>query len=274
MAPTADIEFDGTADDEFNGDIDTIIQLSNDSPEAVTTFLWEIVSQPFGNTDVLSATTISNPTFQPKKEGTYVVQLIIDQSLATEQTDRKLFVIREFKSNQRIPGAQEDIEAGAEGWASGDGNTPGMENMLKFLMDSVADPGILVGVAGVNLAVDDIIQVSGVSTIKFGLPGVEELPTIITAPATLAVNVEGMIGIMKHRVGSTGGASAGDTVFMRVFGLIDTSFAGPTTVGAPVFVNDSAAISLAPGAVSRKVGKVVVAGGGFFRVFFDGSSRS
>jgi hypothetical protein len=267
----ADIEIDGAAANEFDATIDTLVQLSNNDDGDETTYLWEIVDQPFGTADILSSTTIENPTFTPKKEGTYLLQLTIDLSLITEQTDRKVLVVRELKSDQRIPAAQEDTEAGPRGWGSGDTATLGMENMLKFLMDSAADPSVIVGVAGGALAVDEIVQVSGVSTIKTGLPGEEDLPTITLAPATTAINLEGLIGIVVGQVAGGGAVAVGETAFIRIAGLVQNTFTGAPTVGDPVFVDDSALVSLTPGTLTRKIGKVIEESGGLFKIFFDGS---
>ena len=99
MALQADIEFNGTAASDEDLPINTLVQLSNNDLGDETTYLWELVSQPVGAADALSATNIKAPTLTPRKEGTYLLQLTVDATFPTEVVDRKIFRIRQLKSD-------------------------------------------------------------------------------------------------------------------------------------------------------------------------------
>ncbi len=62
--------------------INSLVQLngsgSTDPNHLALTYLWSFLSVPAGSTSILSSTTAINPTFTAQKEGTYVVQLIVN----------------------------------------------------------------------------------------------------------------------------------------------------------------------------------------------------
>jgi PKD repeat protein len=267
--PQAIIEVNAAAGSDNDVPIDTLVQLSNDDVGDETTYDWTIVDQPDGAADALSSTTIENPTFTPKKEGTYVINLIVDQGLPTEDTDQVIIGVRELKTRHRIPGATETIEDdSAKGWRLT------QNELLKNIDGLFADPAIVVAEAGAaGITASKVLQVSDVATIKSTLPGEEEVPEVTIAPATLEANLRGRLLVMLEKVG--GGAPAlGELLRARAWGLLAASFAGAPAVGDLVFVDDSADISLTPGTVSRPVGIVVKSGGGFFRVWFDGTQAN
>ena len=122
--PQADIEINGTAASDEDLPINTLVQLSNNDVGDESTYLWEIVSQPTGPVDALSATNIEGPTLTPLKEGTYLLQLTVDQGLPTEQVDRKLFRIRVIKTFVGLIAAEETVEADpTEGWKTRQNDT-------------------------------------------------------------------------------------------------------------------------------------------------------
>src|SRR5262245_63840027 len=96
------ITINGSPGADIDLPIDTLVQLNNTGTGGELTYKWSIVSQPPGTLDALSATNIQNPTFTPKKEGSYLIQLIVNESLGTEKRDRTIAAVRHIKSNSRI----------------------------------------------------------------------------------------------------------------------------------------------------------------------------
>src|SRR3989304_312459 len=94
-------------------------QLDNQNGGGETTYTWSILDQPEGTIDSLSSTSIQNPTFTPKKEGSYLVRLIVNQGQPDEQRNAVVCSVRQLKTLRRIPAAGETIEADtARGWAT------------------------------------------------------------------------------------------------------------------------------------------------------------
>ncbi len=267
--PQAIIEVNAAAGSDNDVPIDTLVQLSNDDVGDETTYDWTIVDQPDGTADALSSTTIENPTFTPKKEGTYVVNLIVDQGLPTEDIDQVIVGVRELKTLHRIPGATETTEDdSAKGWRLT------QNELLKDIVGLFADPAIVVAEAGAaGITASKVLQVSDVAVIKSTLPGEEEVPEVTIAPATAEVNVRGRLMVMIEKVGG-GAPASGELLRARAWGLLEATFSGSPTVGDLVYVDDSADISLTPGTVSRPVGIVVQSAAGDFRVWFDGTEAN
>ncbi len=267
--PQARIEVNAVAGSDNDVPINVLLQLSNDDIGGESTYDWTIVDQPDGTADVLSSTAIENPTFTPKKEGTYVVNLIVNQGAGDEQTDQVIVGVRELKTLHRIPGATETTEDDAsKGWRAT------QNELLKDIEGLFADPAIVVAEAGAGgITASKVLQVSDVATIKSTLPGEEEVPEVTIAPATVEVNIRGRLLVMIEKVGG-GPPALGELLRARAWGLLAASFAGAPAVGDLVFVDDAADISLTPGTVSRPVGIVVKSGGGFFRVWFDGTEAN
>ncbi len=168
--PQAKISINGVDGSNDNLPINTLVQLSNDNSGGEFSYAWTILNQPDGPTDSLSATNIQNPTLTPKKEGTYLVQLIVNGSLE----DVQIAAIRYLKSLERAPAAGETTEdSEAEGWEIA-------QNNLNSRVDAlVGDPGTLVAVAGqAGLVAGNIVRATTTAVIKSGLPGQETLPSV------------------------------------------------------------------------------------------------
>jgi hypothetical protein len=98
--------------------INQVVQFDNQNIGGETTYTWSILSQPPGTVDTLSATNIQNPTFVPKKEGTYLVKLTVNLGLPDEQNNQVIAAIRQLKTLERIPTAGETTEDNiSAGWA-------------------------------------------------------------------------------------------------------------------------------------------------------------
>lgn len=261
------IEINGVAAANEDLPINTLVQLSNADTGGEITYLWEVVDQPPGTADTLSNANIENPTITPKKEGTYLFRLTVNQSTVTEKISTSVVGIRHLKSRRRQPAAKETTETSLlVGWARR------LNEQLDTLERVNADPGIVVGQLGTpGVAVGKILRMEGQATLKTGLPGQEEIPVWVLTDALTAPHINTLIGVLLSGVDGGSTPGVGTLVRIRVFGLSEFTKAGVTAVGTAVFVNDTGDISLVAGTVSRRVGRVMsVSGGVNYRYSFSG----
>lgn len=265
--PAADIEINGVAASDDDLPINALVQLSNADIGGEITYLWEILDQPEGTADALSSSSLENPTFTPKKEGTYLLRLTVNFSLASEKRDTKIVGIRHLKTNERIPAALETFEGDtAKGWK------PAVNRVLALTDDVSRDANLVVVVlpAAAVPAIGHIVRFSGTSLIKTGLPGEERLLKVDKALATVAANVNGTLAIVVTT--PTGDAPAANGLAIaRRWGLVELDFAGSPAVGDPVYVDDAGTAALVAGSNSRKIGRVVESSAGVYRWIIDGS---
>lgn len=251
--PQAVITVNAVTGSDDDVPINTLVQLSNDNSGGETTYLWTIVDQPEGAADALSSTTILNPTLTPRKEGTYLLELVVNQGLATEATDRVIVAVRHLKTHDRIPAAGEADENGASGWAKANG----VNALLARLIDMQADPGLVVGL--INEATMDVGRVvvpEGTALIKSGLPGEERVAQWGYILGTNPILPHSPLGIV---VGAAdGGAiSTGKMGIFRVHGLAENVPVTGGGVSFPVYVSDTGTLTSDPGSYQRPIGVVV-----------------
>lgn len=261
----AKITINGIAGSNPDLPIGTLVQLDNQGDGFELTFLWVLNYQPPGPGDSLSNVAIHNPTITPKKEGTYLLTLIVDQGLPSEKRDTAILGIRHLKTRTRIPAIGESTETGATtGWGQD-------ENELLATVDAMrADPGIQVcALASNGLGPGLPVAYVGSSTIKSGLPGQEDVLSVDTINATTLANTSQPLGLLVAQV--AGGAfTAGALVYVRRFGLQGGIALPGANVGDPIYLSDVGSISLTPGTVRRRVGRVVKVVAGVAEIYFDG----
>lgn len=263
--PQADIEINGSAASDEDLPINTLVQLSNNDVGDESTYLWEIVSQPPGAADSLSATNIENPTITPLKEHTYLVQLTVDFGLPTEQIDRKLFRVRHFKTDLALVGTEETVEGVSQAW-SVDQN----EN-LQVLIDRIFGGTVIACQANGALNAGDTVTVTGVATLKSGLPGEERVPDVSPIDGTDAAIASKVVGVVIGRPDGTLAVGDNEVCLVRFSGLLDVvTFTGTPTAGDPVYVSDAGAPALVAGSNSRTIGVVADATAGAWKPFLFG----
>jgi hypothetical protein len=239
--------------------INTLVNLDNANTGGETTFLWLIVDQPLGPADALSSTTIQNPTFTPKKEGTYLLQLTVNGALV----DRKVVGVRQLKTRERVPAAQEVTEDGARGWAGAAGA------FLQHVDRSVADPDVLVGViATPGHSRGAVLKTVGSTTIKPGLPGQEVVPSFDLALAT--AHLDDRLFVLEGGVDGNNSPAAGALVRARSLGQFLGATGVPLAVGDAVFVSNAGLLALTPGTNPRRVGAVTSFAAGAYNLMVDG----
>ena len=260
------ITVDSVAGSALDATIDTQLQLSNSNEGGESTYAWEILSQPSGTADALSATGIQSPTFRPKKEGGYLIEIKVNGGGSATLVNRIVVRVRHMKSRLMSVAKGETLESGASGWSDETHET------IRLLDEIRGDPGICICVAGENLStVGQVVRFSTLATIKTGLPGEEKLPKAYSAPASSQANVEGMLGLFLGTPAGGATATTGQLVKVRLFGYQTVAITPVPAVNAPIYVSTAGLMAAAPGTVLRQIGRVFDADGSTMTVFFDGT---
>jgi hypothetical protein len=267
--PQAKILVNGVIGSNDDLPINALVQLNNQNIGGESTYTWAILDQPPGTADALSSLIIQNPSFTPKKEGTYLVKVTVNLGLPDEQSDSVVVGIRQVKSRQRIPAAGETTQADtADGWATS------MNALLRAMDSWLADPAIIVGVAGATgLSKGTCVRAAGGSVIKSGLPGQETVPNFTLCDATTLGKIDELIFVMEGAVVGGGTPALNALCRARYVGrLANTLVTGAAGVaGDTLFVSDTGALSTAPGTLRRQIGSIMnVIGGGYYDVMVDG----
>ena len=267
--PQALIQINGVDGSDDDLPINVLVQLNNNGTGGESTYLWTIVSQPPGAADALSSTTIVNPTFTPQKEGTYLIQVVVNAG-PSELTDRAVAAVRDLKTFERVPAALEEDENDAvAGWA---GDVSGASQVLRRALTSFADPGVLTLLAGSTGIQGTIVTAITTAVLKPGLPGDETLASVDTALATSANDAVATLGY-AFAAPNGGGMVLDQPVYVRRFGLIQPYNVGTALVGDPLYLSNTGLISDAPGTNTRIIGRVLAAGV-TGALYFDGAAGS
>lgn len=244
--------------------INVLVQLDNVNIGGEVSFSWTILDQPPGTADVLSASAVQNPTFTPKKEGTYLIKLVVNSGLPTEQQDRVIVGVRQLKTLERIPAAGETTEGDAsDGWATS------QNSVLRRIDTLLSDPGIIIGVndSGGTLVRGDVVRASAATIIKSALPGQETVPGFSKALATTLGQIDELLCVVEGTVAgaaSVPGVGTPEARLMKVryIGrLAQVVIAnGPVAIGDTIYVNDTGILDKNQGTIRRRVGSAMSAG--------------
>lgn len=255
MATRAEITVNGVAGSNDDVTLAALVQLNNNGLGDEATYEWTLLGQPSPLDTVLSSTSIQAPTFTPTKEGSYLLQLVVNKGLPDEQSDRVIVAVRELETRNRIPAAGETTENnGTTGWA----NTA-VDQILQRVTRFV-DDGVLVGTAGqAGLVPLDVVYAADVTTIATGLPGQREVPLWQRASAATSSTVLSLLGVVLGGVDGNPAPAAGALVRVAVLQLLQSVPLGTTglTAGTPVYVDDLGRLSATSGTTIRQVGSVL-----------------
>lgn len=234
-----------------------LVNLNNLNIGGETTFTWAILDQPPGAADALSSISAQNPFFNPKKEGTYLIRLIVNQGDITEQEDRVVVAITQVKTLERIAAAGEATEGDtSDGWATA------LNSLLRRMDSLLSDPGVFVGVnaSGGVITRGQVLRATASSIIKTGLPGQETVPGMSVALATTLTQVDEPLVVCEGTVAGLSSVPAGALMKIRFLGRYAANVDGVAAVGDSLFVSDTGTMSLTPGTVRRKIGSAMTAG--------------
>lgn len=244
--PQAQPTINGVPGSNSDLPINTLVNLGNNGIGDELTYTWTILDQPTGTADALSATNIATPSLTPKKEGSYLVQLIVNAGLPTEKRAKIILGIRELKSRVRIPAAGETTEVdAADGWAPHVNEAIRDSANLKY-------SGIVLGVLAAGMPAGSCVYISGYTTLKGGLPGEEKIPSFALAQASSLNDVKRPLYILES--GVAGALTAGQIVRARFVGRYGPLAMAGVAVNDPIYVNDLGALSKTPGTYTRQIG--------------------
>lgn len=263
----ATILVNSVAGSNDNVPLDVLVNL--DSQDTATTYLWSILSQPAGApSDVLSSTTDKSPTFTPTREGSYLIQLVVDQGLVTEDTDQVIVAVLELETGNRIPAVGETTQNDAStGWAQ-----TAVDEILRRVT-RLTDGGYIMGVASESIPNGSPVYGSGTTTIATGLPGERPLIEFSRAYANDAAT---LVGNMGMAIESVDGSPIVNGSIIRV--LLNGLFQSVLYVGSPpaigdwVYITDAGSLSTTAGTYGRTIGSVcnVDVGTSTYDVFIGG----
>ena len=246
--------------------IGATVQLDNTNAGGEVSYLWEILDKPEGSLSSLSNAALQNPTFVADSEGTYLVKLTVNRTLATETTDSVIVGIAQVKTGMRIPAAGETNEESlSRGWAQA------VNRDLQALDALKGDSSSVVGVSASGTeSSGHVLYMSGVSTIKVGLPGEETIPSFSSALASNEARMDLPLFVFIEKVGGGASATIGQYLRAKHAGLIGPVTLGGGSVGDGVYVDDLGKISNTVGTYPRRVGTVAYIDGANYYVMFDG----
>lgn len=247
--------------------IGSTVQLSNTNIGGELTYLWEWLDKPEGSLSAFSNPNIQNPTFVIDSEGTYLIKLTVNRTLATEQVDTVIAAVKQLKSQLRVPAAGEtQEESTSRGWAED------MNRAMRTLDTNQANPARIVAYANGSLSTGSVVYIDAMRTIKATLPGEEKVPRLAVAQASSNVVREQPLFVVHSKVGGGTSVSSGDLCYITLAGII-----GPLALGAgsaldPVYVDDTGAISTTVGTNARRIGHIVYVDSADYYVYVDGST--
>ncbi len=238
----------------------------NDVGGTATTWAWSLASRPPTSIASLVSPTSQTTTFVVDVEGTYLVQLIVDDALPTESEARTVVAVPSQTSAQRVPAVGETVESGARGWDTGAGS------YLRLLDGRLENPGVVAGVTTGTLAQgtfvaigqDPVAPVGSQSAYRIlaAYPGARTLPLLYSGASIAVADV---VGIALTTPSGSASTTANNVMLVRTSGIYqgftlgswastdDYPYLYLTTAGAVVDVLPSAAVNIPP----RIVGKVV-----------------
>lgn len=242
------------------------VQLNNVNAGGEVTYLWEILDAPEGSLTELSNAALQNPTFVVDCEGTYLIKLTVNRTLATEVSAKIIAAVSQLKSGLRIPAAGESTEMStARGWALS-------TNRDLIALDALyADPNSTVGIAAGTESLGHVLYISSVATIKAGLPGEEKLPVFASAAASSLVQTDKPLYIFVGKVGGGSSVIAGNLLRAKQSGLVGPLVLSGGVAGDAVYLDDTGTLDVSSGTYARRVGHIAYVSGADYYVAFNGN---
>lgn len=269
--PSADIRVNALVPPQ-NVPINTVANFSNASTGGETTFAWTLLDQPEGPPDALVPAG-PTATLNPQKEGSYLIQLVVNTGTNTEVRNIAKVDVLNFIDGRSYPAAGETTEQNlTRGWAEE------ANRLFSDLTSIRKDPGQVAGVIAVNgtAANQTVLFISGTVEIKSTLPGAERLPLFDIANGSSATEMAGSLFLLTKSVTNTASPSApvaNDVIWARADGMVYEANLGGGAIGDAVYVSNAGTLALTPGTIVRSVGQIVAVRGGVVDIQFEGHKQ-
>lgn len=272
---TASILINGNPGPYLDAVPGTPVSLSNASTGGEITYSWSLVDQPPGNpTDTLTAETGATVGLTPRKEGSYLLELIVNAGMSDEARDRTLVAVRNVGfQRHRIPAANETTEAGSRGWATATNSI--LRDLDRRTQEGtdvlcrVDDPAITTG--GL------LVSPTGIATLFEGTTGERRIPLVKgLSELSPEARTTAPLGVVVEAVGG-GVIGAGALVRVRFNGLarsLSLNSPTPPSLGWFVVLDPDDVLPRASATAEGRVLGTVIGGSapGLADTYFNGLS--
>lgn len=241
------------------------VSVTNVNNGGESTYLWEFLDKPEGSSASFINPNIQSTTFIPDVEGTYLLRLTVNRTLADERTDTQIVGCNTVRSGLRLPAAGETTQAStSRGWALA------VNRILRKVDALLSDPGVVVGYTSSGCNRGDIVKVGNTDTLLSGLPDEVVVPRFVAALASDSYDVRLPLYVVEEDIDGNTSISPSTIIRCRRYGLFGPLVGSPTAED-PVYVDDSGAVSLTAGTYTRQIGHAVNPSGGNYYLAFDGA---
>jgi hypothetical protein len=217
------------------------VSVTNVNNGGESTYLWEFLDKPEGSSASFINPNIQSTTFIPDVEGTYLLRLTVNRTLADERTDTQIVGCNTVRSGLRLPAAGETTQAStSRGWALA------VNRILRKVDALLSDPGVVVGYTSAGCNRGDIVKVGNTDTLLSGLPDEVVVPRFVAALASDSYDVRLPLYVVEEDIDGNTSISPSTIIRCRRYGLFGPLVGSPTAKD-PVYVDDSGAVSLTAG---------------------------
>lgn len=242
------------------------VAVTNVNNGGEVSYLWEFVDRPENSAAAFANPAVQTTSFVVDVEGTYVIRLTVNAARADERTNTVIAAVSQLLTEDRIPGATETTQANTlRGWAEA------VNRWLKRLDRLAADSGQMVHPIVSGASRGQVVYCDQTTTIRTALPEAATVPGFALALASSLTHMQMPLCIVEGQPDGNTVVVAGELGKLRSVGLFGP-LAGAPAVGAAVYVNDSAQVSLTPGTYTRRIGTVVWTDGANYLAYLDGTA--
>lgn len=242
------------------------VAVTNVNNGGEVSYLWEFVDRPENSAAAFANPAVQTTSFVVDVEGTYVIRLTVNATLADERSDTVIAAVSQLLTEDRIPGATETTQANTlRGWAEA------VNRWLKRLDRLAADSGRVVHPIVSGASRGQVVYCAQTTTIRTALPEAATVPGFAPALASSLTHVQQPLYVVEGQPDGNTVVGTGGIGVLRSVGLFGPLVGAPS-VGDSVFVDDAAQVSLTPGTYTRRIGTVVWTDGVNYLAYLDGTA--
>lgn len=242
------------------------VAVTNVNNGGEVSYLWEWLDRPENSAAAFANPAVQTTSFVVDVEGTYVIRLTVNAARADERTDTVIAAVNQILTEDRIPGALETTQANTlRGWAEA------VNRWLKRLDRLAADSGSVIHPVVNGASRGQVVHCDQTTTIRTALPEAATVPGFALALASSLTHVQQPLYVVEGQPDGGAVVSAGVLGVLRAVGLFGPLVGAPA-LGDPVYVDDTAAVSLTPGTYTRRIGTVVWTDGVNYLTYLDGTA--